>query len=172
MSRLLALVLTTLALAACSPEGGQAETSADTPTPRGATPASVVPSTSASTGTPASGPVPITLTIGGRSYPATLADNPTARDLADRLPLTLTFSDYHGVEKVAPLPERLTTVGVPSGAEPEINDIGYYAPYNNLVLYYDEVGYWEGIVRLGTLIDGMDEIARQADDFSLTIEKA
>ena len=43
----------------------------------------------------------ITITIGGRAYPAALADNPAARDLAAQLPLTLTFRDYNRVEKIA-----------------------------------------------------------------------
>ena len=59
---------------------------------------------------------------------AQLSDNPTARALADRLPLTLSFRDLDGVEKIAKLAEPLTTDGVPDGADPDIADIGYYAP--------------------------------------------
>lgn len=117
------------------------------------------------------GPLAITITIGGRAYPATLADNPTARDLAAQLPLTLTFSDYNRVEKIAPLPRPLTTQGVPAGADPEVNDIGYYAPTGDLVLYYGDVGYFSGIVRLGILPDGMPEIARLPDGFTATISR-
>lgn len=114
----------------------------------------------------------ITLTIGGRAYQATLADNPTARDLAAQLPLTLTFADYNRVEKIATLPRPLSTRGVPGGADPEVNDIGYYAPTGDLVLYYGDVGYWNGIVRLGVLPDGMPEIARQPDGFTATFSRA
>lgn len=135
--------------------------------------ASTQPTTSASSAAgDGAGTVAITVTIGGRAYPATLADNPTARDLAAQLPLTLTFRDYNRVEKIAPLPRPLTTRGVPAGADPEVNDLGYYAPTGDLVLYYGDVGYWNGIVRLGVLPDGMVDIARQPDGFTATISRA
>ena len=45
----------------------------------------------------------------------------------------------------------LTMDGVPAGADPEINDIGYYRPTNGLVFYDGDVGYFNGIVRIGEL---------------------
>ena len=45
----------------------------------------------------------IRILIDGRPVRAQLADNPTARALADRLPLTLSFRDLNGVEKIAKL---------------------------------------------------------------------
>jgi hypothetical protein len=35
------------------------------------------------------------------TFTAQLADNPTARDLADQLPLTLRIRDFNRVEKIA-----------------------------------------------------------------------
>jgi hypothetical protein len=57
-----------------------------------------------------------------------LWDNATARDLIAQLPLTLTFRDFNGVEKIAQLPRKLSLDGVPAGADPLPRDIGYYAP--------------------------------------------
>jgi len=111
----------------------------------------------------------VTITIGNATFAATLADNPTARDLAAQLPLTLSFKEFNKVEKIATLPRPLTTQGVPKGADPDINDIGYYSPTNDLVLYYGDVGYWDGIVRIGAVTEGMSSIARQADGFTATI---
>ena len=100
----------------------------------------------------------IKITIADTVVTARLADNATARDLAAQLPLTLTFKDFNHVEKVATLPRRLSTDGVPAGADPDIGDIGYYAPSANLVFYYGDVGYWNGIVRIGRVRhhDGAD----------------
>ena len=94
-------------------------------------------------------PVEILIETGGHRIAAELADNPTAADLAAQLPLTLTFRDLNSVEKIARLPESLTMQGVPEGEDPSIGDIGYYAPSQDLVLYYGDVGYWNGIVRIG-----------------------
>ena len=63
----------------------------------------------------------------------------------------------------------VTEADPPAGADPDINDIGYYRPSNDLVLYYGDVGYWDGIVRIGALTEGMPGIARQPDGFTATI---
>jgi hypothetical protein len=115
----------------------------------------------------------IRITIAGQTITAELADNPTGRDLAAQLALTLTIRDFNRVEKIAALPRPLTMEGVPAGDDPDINDIGYYAPSNDLVFYYGEVGYFTGIVRIGR-ISGQDIalIERQRDGTQITIERA
>jgi len=57
-----------------------------------------------------------------------LRDNPTTRDLLGRLPLTLVLSDHARTEKVAYLPQDLSTEGAPSGFDPSVGDVTYYAP--------------------------------------------
>jgi hypothetical protein len=114
----------------------------------------------------------IRITVNDQTFTAQLADNPTARELVDQLPLTLRFRDFNHVEKIAELPQPLTIDGVPPGDDPEINDIGYYAPSGDLVLYYGDVGYWNGIVRIGQLdAENMSVIERQPDGFELTIDR-
>jgi hypothetical protein len=115
---------------------------------------------------------PIRITVDGRPITAQLADNPTAQDLAGQLPVTLTFRDLNDVEKIADLPRPLTTEGVPEGDDPDIADIGYYAPSNNLVLYYGDVGFWNGIIRIGQFNrDDVDFIRDQPDGFQVAIER-
>ena len=115
----------------------------------------------------------IRLTVADQSITAQLADNPTAQDLAEQLPLTLSIRDFNRVEKIAELPRPLIMKGVPAGDDPDINDIGYYAPSNDLVFYYGEVGYFNGIVRIGQ-VSGQDSqlIERQQDGTQITIERA
>ena len=87
------------------------------------------------------------------------------------LPLTLTFKDFNHVEKIATLPRRLSMDGVAAGADPDIGDIGYYAPSSDLVFYYGDVGYWNGIVRIGRFTDrDIELIERQPDGFQVTLE--
>ena len=115
---------------------------------------------------------PIKITIADTVITARLADNATARDLAAQLPLTLTFKDFNQVEKIARLPRRLSVDGAPAGAAPDIGDIGYYAPSGNLVFYYGDVGYWNGIVRIGRFDTTMELIEHQDDNFHVMIERS
>lgn len=107
----------------------------------------------------------IRVIVGSETLTGRLWDNPTARDLIAQLPLTLTFRDFNGVEKIAQLPRKLTVEGVPAGDDPSPLDIGYYAPSRDLVFYYDDVGYFTGIVRLGQFDGSMDAIAGQTGSF-------
>jgi hypothetical protein len=97
-------------------------------------------------------------------------EHPTVRDLIAQLPLTLSFRDFNRVEKIAQLPRKLTMNGVPPGDDPFPRDIGYYNPSGDLVFYYNDVGYFTGIVRLGQFDGSMEEIERQTDIFTARIE--
>ena len=96
---------------------------------------------------------PIILRIDGGTVTGTLAGNATARSLIEQFPLTLSFSGYGGQEKLAGLPEPLSLDGVPAGDDADPLSIGYYAPGQVLVLYYEHVRYFRGIVGLGTFDD-------------------
>ena len=93
----------------------------------------------------------LAITIGERLFHATLRDSPASRDLLAQLPVTLQMRDNGSVEKTGPLPRPLSRAGQPAGADPDIGDVGYYAPGNDLVLYYGDQSYNDGIVVLGRL---------------------
>lgn len=112
----------------------------------------------------------IRVIVGESILTGQLWNNATARDLISQLPLTLVFSDYNGVEKLAHLPRKLSMDGVPPGDDPFPRDIGYYAPAGVVVFYYDDVGYFPGIVRIGQFDGSMDMIMSQTGDFTATIE--
>ena len=122
------------------------------------------------TSQPPTGETRIRVIIGDTVLTGRLWDNATARDLIAQLPLTLTFSDYGGQEKLAPLPQKLSLDGVPAGADPRPREIGYYAPAGVVVFYYSDVGYFNGIVRIGQFDGDMDAITRQTGDFIARIE--
>jgi hypothetical protein len=177
-----------LALGACT----SSPTSPTPGTPVTATaPGTEVPVTTPTTSAPTSAPttpptttgttVPdapttgtaVRMTVDGTTVDATLDDNPSARDLLTRLPLTLTVRDYNGVEKTAALAEPLTLDGAPRGADPAPFDIGYYAPDQVLVLYYRDVGFFNGIVALGRFDPAAAAVVeQQPDDSTVTIERA
>jgi len=95
--------------------------------------------------------VKIRIIVEGTALSATLDDSAAGRDFASLLPMELTLSDYHGIEKIADLPRRLSTEGAPEGIDPEIGDITYFAPWGNLALFYRDFGYLRGLVRLGRI---------------------
>ncbi|WP_200920038.1 cyclophilin-like fold protein [Nocardioides sp. Leaf307] len=93
----------------------------------------------------------IQITIGGQRFQSTLAESSAARDLIAQLPVTIDMMDHGNVEKTGPLPSPLSLAGQPEGADPDVGDLGYYAPGNDLVLYYGDQSYYPGIVVLGRL---------------------
>jgi hypothetical protein len=93
----------------------------------------------------------IQITIDDQRFEATLAESAAARDLVAQLPVTIDMVDHGQVEKTGPLPSPLSLQGQPDGADPDVGDLGYYAPGNDLVLYYGDQSYYPGIVILGQL---------------------
>ena len=100
----------------------------------------------------------IRMVINGTPVSATLYDNPAARDLQKLLPLELTLKDYASAEKIAYLPRKLDTAGVPPGFAPSAGDIAYYAPWGNLALFYQNQPYASGLVSLGRMDSGADAL--------------
>lgn len=187
--RTMPFVLAGLALScACSADpGGAAPSNRATPagSPTGVDPAPSAapsssppassrptPSPSTSSDRPDSGTTAIRVVVGDRTFTGELYDNPTARDLADRLPLTITMDDLHGTEKTGPLPRALTTDGAPRGSDPDVGEIGYYAPGRDLVFYYGDMGYYAGIIRVGRFDGSIDRLAGEDDGFWARVEVA
>jgi len=115
--------------------------------------------------------VKIVITLGSQRLGATLDDSAAARDLIAQLPVTVDMVDHGGVEKTGPLPSPLSLDGQPEGADPDVGDVGYYAPGNDLVLYYGDQSYFPGIVVLGRLDAGAAaQIADQRGPVTVTVE--
>jgi hypothetical protein len=96
----------------------------------------------------------IRLKVGDTVLTATLIDSKTTQDFISLLPLTLTLEDYAGTEKISDLPKRLSTESAPSGSDPSVGDITYYAPWGNLAIFYRDFGYSSGLVILGKIDSG------------------
>jgi len=109
----------------------------------------------------------ITITLDETTITANLHASAATSSLLAQLPLELSFEDFGGQEKIATLPAPLALAGMPAGSSAEPGTIGYYAPGQALVLYYDTVGYYNGIIPLGTF----DDVAavRDAPAFTGTV---
>ena len=162
---LLFALLATIFISACGAEEDP-DQATGTPAPSPATsPASADQDTDASDGTR------IRIAVGDFELTGRLHDNATARDLANQLPLTLTFLDHNGVEKTAALPRELSLDGAPVGHDPAAGEIGYWAPGGDFVLYYDDgAPYFDGIVRIGEFDGDLDALERQDNEVEISIE--
>ncbi|MEV4267797.1 cyclophilin-like fold protein [Kribbella sp. NPDC049584] len=76
--------------------------------------------------------------------------------------LQITIGDQHFQATLeGPLPAPLSLDGQPAGVDPDVGDVGYYAPGNDFVLYYGDQSYYDGIVVLGRMDgDAAERIAR------------
>jgi hypothetical protein len=134
------------------------------------------PSTSPSSGRTDSSPhqegqMKIQITIGNQHLQATIFDSAAGRDLIAQLPLTIDMIDHGAVEKTGPLPAPLSPAGQPDGADPDVGDVGYYAPGNDLVFYYGDQSYYPGIVIIGRLDgDASSRIAELDGAITATVE--
>lgn len=113
----------------------------------------------------------IKLTFGDKEVIATMYDNPTSRDLLAQLPLTLTFKDFAGAEKIAYPPKVLSTEDAPPGADPKLGDLALYSPWRNLVIYYEDRSYANGLIILGHIESGVEKLTVIKGDFTVKIEK-
>lgn len=113
----------------------------------------------------------VTIKIGKQVATAIIYDNPTAKDFMALLPLKLKLKDYASTEKVSDLPKKLSTKDAPSGSDPEIGDIAYYAPWGNLAIYYKDFSYSEGLIKLGRIESGK-ELFNISGSFEAEITKA
>ncbi|MCC8190113.1 MAG: hypothetical protein LIP77_05670, partial [Planctomycetes bacterium] len=90
------------------------------------------------------------------------------RDLVSRLPLSLTFLDFAGAEKIAVLDRKLATDGGGAAAD---GDVAYFAPWGNLALFYRGLGTaGGGLVILGAITAGKDRLAALPEGATVTLE--
>lgn len=83
----------------------------------------------------------IRINFEGATITGMLEHNAIARDFASLLPLLVILEDYNRTEKIAFLPQKLSTEGAPEGFEPSVGDIAYYAPWGSLAIFYRRFEY-------------------------------
>lgn len=112
--------------------------------------------------------VNVRMSFEGGEVLVALYDSQASRELVAMLPLTLSFGDYAGAEKIAYLPQKLS-----SGASPSVypeGDFTYYAPWGNLAVFYKGHGRAGGLYILGKIVSGKEILAGMNHDFTAAIE--
>lgn len=112
----------------------------------------------------------IRLVVEGQTALATLHNTATARDFAAMLPLSLTMEDYAAIERVSPLPRKLSREGAPKGMTPAAGDLAHYAPWGNLAIFLEGGPYARDLLPLGRADEGLSILARSGP-YTLRIER-
>ena len=116
--------------------------------------------------------VKIRFIFGAEELIGTMDGNEASRDFISMLPLTLSMKDFAGTEKISDrLSKSLSVSGSPSGYDPTVGDIAFYAPWGNLALFYRDSRYATGLVRLGHFNQGIEKLGAIREIFEIKIEK-
>lgn len=93
-----------------------------------------------------------------------------AHAFLNRPPMTLTFEDFNGNEKNNYLQQKLS-IASDIHAEETKGNFCYYAPWGNLAVFYQDIGYSESLYILGTIRSGKELLVRQKGDFRAMIDR-
>ena len=88
-----------------------------------------------------------------------LNDSSAARDLWNQLPIETEIENYGSNEKIFHPNRKLDTRNT-NLAEPRIETLGYFEPWNNVVLYYGNFEKYPGLYSLGEIVSGFESIPK------------
>lgn len=97
-----------------------------------------------------------------------LNDSQTATDLWNQLPLTCEVEDFSTNEKTF-YPEELDVAGAPL-AEGGAGTLAYYAPWGDVVMFYDSFSANSSLYELGEAVEGSELIGRLSGQ--IAVERA
>lgn len=113
----------------------------------------------------------IILTFNNEEIIVKMYENPTSKEFLTQLPLTLTFEDFGGFEKLSFPPESLTTEAAPSGYKPSRGDFSYFSPWGNVTMFYKDHRFSDGLVKIGEIESSVEKLENISGDFIVTIKK-
>lgn len=99
----------------------------------------------------------IRIIIGHQILNAVVYDNPTALSFLSQLPLSVEMNDFAQTEKIFYPPQGLKIENASRGMKPKIGDIGVYAPWGNIAVYYRDGGAFSNdMIPIGHILNGID----------------
>lgn len=88
-----------------------------------------------------------------------LNDSRAAKELYAQLPLTIKVENYSDNEKIFYPPKELKTSGTPK-SKGRKGSLAYYAPWGDVVMFYESAGSASGLYELGTVVSGKEHISK------------
>ncbi len=86
-----------------------------------------------------------------------LNNSQAAKELYDQLPLSIEVEDYSHNEKIFYPPKKLGTSNTPL-ADAKNGTLAYYAPWGDVVMFYEDFGTASGLYELGHAVSGVEHI--------------
>lgn len=96
-----------------------------------------------------------------------LNDSQAAKELHDQLPLTLKVENYSDNEKIFYPSKELKTSGTPKSRGSK-GSLAYYAPWGDVVMFYEAAGSASGLYELGTVVSGGDDISKLSGEITVS----
>lgn len=109
----------------------------------------------------------IAVTCGDLQVVYALNDSPAAQSLLSQLPLTVEVENFSTNEKVFYPPQELDTSDTPL-AEGGAGTLAYYAPWGDVVLFYDSFSANGSLYELGEAVSGAENIGQMSG--TITVE--
>ena len=109
----------------------------------------------------------ISVTCGDMQVVYALNDSPAAQSLLSQLPLTVEVENFSTNEKVFYPPQELDTSDTPL-AEGGAGTLAYYAPWGDVVLFYDSFSANGSLYELGEAVSGVENIGQMSG--TITVE--
>lgn len=102
-------------------------------------------------------PMRITVKGKGKTTVFELNNSQAARDLYAQLPLRIKVENYSSNEKIFYPTKKLRTADTPS-ADAQPGTLAYYAPWGDVVMFFDRFEAAAGLYELGRAVSGGEHI--------------
>ncbi|MFX1339662.1 MAG: cyclophilin-like fold protein [Promethearchaeota archaeon] len=109
----------------------------------------------------------ISIQINGNTIVYELNNSQAARELYEQLPLSIIVEDFGNNEKIFYPPKKLNTTGTPL-ANAQFGTLAYYAPWGDVVMFYDSFGSASGLYELGNVISGGEHIKNMSGTIKIS----
>ena len=103
------------------------------------------------------GAMKVRVTANSKTTVFELNNSQAAKDLYAQLPLSIKVENYSDNEKIFYPPKKLNTSDAPQ-ADARAGTLAYYAPWGDVVMFYENFGSARGLYELGHALSGSEHI--------------
>ena len=100
---------------------------------------------------------------------STITDNNMQTQQENNNTMTMHFEDFNNTEKISYMDDKLDTSDAVTEYAPEAGSFGYYIPWGNLSLFYEDFRKSTGLAELGNVEEGIEYIKNMDKYESVTI---